>query len=263
MLTSGITALVASFLYFYASAVIWQRIKYKSTNDIRNKVLFIAILATTIHALSLGSSLYSEAGILFHMGNGLSLVALLASVALLITCINKNTTTLGIFVYPLATISTLLPLIEQGTKVLPFVLGTHILISIAAYSIMGIATAQAILYGVQEYRFRTKKLSSLMQALPPLQVMENTLIQLLIIGFLFLSFALTSGVYFIEDVFAQHLIHKTFFAILAWSVYGILLFGHFKYGWRGQKAARFTIWAYFLLIISYLGTEVILSSLGY
>jgi len=128
---------------------------------------------------------------------------------------------------------------------------------------MGIATAQAILYGRQELLFRKKKLSRLMKALPPLQVMETTLIQLVIIGFIFLSFALLSGVFFIEDLFAQHLIHKTFLAILSWLVYGAFLFGHFKYGWRGKKAARYTIWAYVLLVLSFIGTSIILSSLGY
>ncbi|HHT01012.1 MAG TPA: cytochrome C biogenesis protein, partial [Thiomicrospira sp.] len=78
------------------------------------------------------------------------------------------------------------------------------------------------------------------------------------IGFILLTFALISGAFFVENLFEQHLIHKTFFAILAWFVYGLFLFGQAKYGWRGQTAARFTIWAYFLLILSYIGTTIIL-----
>ncbi|MDX1796549.1 MAG: cytochrome c biogenesis protein CcsA, partial [Hydrogenovibrio sp.] len=82
-----------------------------------------------------------------------------------------------------------------------------------------------------------------------------------IAGFILLSFSLVSGVFFMEDMFAQHLIHKTFFAILAWLTYGVFLIGHFRLGWRGQKAAYYTIWAYILLVISYIGTEMVLLNL--
>jgi len=263
MLLSGFSALLASLLYLYASSIIWKKIQTQETTDIRPKVIKIAFAAVLIHAYALSTTLFGDQSINFNMGNGLSLVALLGGTILLITCINKSTETLGIFIYPLSALTTLLPQAFDVSTPLPPELGAHVLISIAAYSIMGIATAQAILYGVQEQRFRTKKLTTLMKALPPLQVMENTLIQLVMIGFIFLSFALTSGVFFIEDIFAQHLIHKTFFAILSWFAYGIFLFGHFQYGWRGQKAARYTIWAYFLLILSFIGTQVILSTLGY
>ena len=263
MLISGFSALFASLLYLYASSLIWRKIQSRATIDIRSQVIQLAVIATVLHAYALSATLWIDNGINFNFGNVLSLIALLGSAILLITNINKNTETLGIFIYPLAAISTLMPLAIDSAIPMSFEIGSHVLISISAYSIMGIATAQAVLYAVQERRFRTKQLSRLMQALPPLQVMEKTLIQLVLIGFIFLSFALLSGVFFIEDVFAQHLIHKTFFSILSWLVYATFLFGHFKYGWRGQKATRYTIWAYVLLIISYVGTEIVLQFIGY
>ncbi len=263
MLLSGFSALFASLLYLYASSLIWRKIQSRASVDVRIKVIQLAVVATALHAYALSSMLWVDHGINLNIGIVLSLIAVLGSAILLITNINKSTETLGIFIYPLAALTTLIPLTIHGETPLPFELGSHVLISISAYSIMGLATAQAILYAIQERRFRTKQLSRLMQALPPLQVMENTLIQLVLIGFVFLSFALLSGFFFIEDIFAQHLIHKTFFSILSWLVYATFLFGHFKYGWRGQKAARYTIWAYFLLILSYVGTKIVLRFLGF
>jgi ABC-type uncharacterized transport system permease subunit len=262
MLISGFSALFASLLYLYASSLIWRKIQSSATDDVRSQVIQLAVIATILHAYALSATLWTDYGINFHFGNVLSLIALLASAILLITNINKSTETLGIFIYPLAALTTTLPLVIHSKTPLSFDIGSHVLIAISAYSIMGIATAQAVLYALQERRFRTKQLSLLMQALPPLQVMERTLIQLVLIGFIFLSFALLSGAFFIEDIFAQHLIHKTFFSILSWLVYATFLFGHFKYGWRGQKAARYTIWAYFLLILGYVGTEIVLKLLG-
>lgn len=263
MLISAFSALFATLLYLYASSLIWRKIQSRTSVDIRLQVIQLAVIATILHTFALSLTLWIDDGINLNIGNVLSLIAVLASAILLITNINKNTETLGIFIYPLAAVSTLIPLITHGETPLSFKMGSHVLISISAYSIMGIATAQAVLYAIQERRFRTKQLSRLMQALPPLQVMENTLIQLVLIGFIFLSFALLSGIFFIEDIFAQHLIHKTFFSILSWLVYATFLFGHFKYGWRGQKAAQYTIWAYLLLILSYIGTKVVLRLLGF
>ncbi len=261
MLATGLTAIAASILYFYTSLIIWKKIQNPKSADIHSKAVQLITVAVLLHSFALSTTMWFDTYIHFHLGNGLSLVALLASIILLLTHLNKPTETLGIFVYPLAGITTLLPLAMQTPMQLPLELGSHVIISIAAYSVMGIATAQAILYSIQEKNFKAKKLSKLMLALPPLQVMESTLIQLLKIGFILLTFALVSGVFFVEDLFEQHLVHKTFFAILAWIVYGLFLFGRAKYGWRGQTAARYTIWAYFLLILSYIGTTVIIDFL--
>ena len=258
MILTGFSALLASAFYLYASYLLWQRIQTQPTPTLRQRVLNVSLIAVLLHLFALSTTLHDGTQILFGFGNSLSLIALLGSSILLLTNINKNTETLGIFIFPLAAMSTLLPIGLNDSHALPYELGSHVLISISAYSIMGLATAQAILYSVQEHRFRTKKLSAVLKALPPLQVMEKTLIQMVIIGFIFLSFALLSGVFFIEDMFDQQLVHKTFFAILAWLVYAVFLIGRVKRGWRGQKAAKYSIMAYALLILSYVGTESIL-----
>lgn len=258
MILSGFSALLASILYLYASFLLWHRIQTQPNQALRQRVLNVSLLAVLLHLFALSATLHDGTQILFGFGNSLSFIALLASTILLLTNINKNTETLGIFVFPLAALSTLMPFVLSDLHPLPYELGSHVLISLSAYSIMGLATAQAILYSIQERRFRTKKLSTVLKALPPLQVMEKTLIQLVIIGFVFLSFALLSGVFFIEDMFAQQLIHKTFFAIMAWLVYAIFLVGRTQRGWRGQKAAKYSIIAYLLLILSYIGTQTII-----
>lgn len=261
MVTSVFLAIAASLLYFYASFILWQRFQSTQTETAFNRknLLTIAILAGLLHFLSFSGHLLNNDMILFSFGLALSLISWIAVVTLLITNLNKATENLGIFIFPISALTTLLPFSGGSNHPIPIELGSHILISITAYSTMGLAAAQAILYSIQERRFQKKQLSIVFKNLPPLQIMERILIQLVIIGFIFLSFALLSGVFFMEDIFAQHLVHKTFFAILSWVTYGLLIIGHFRFGWRGQKAAYYTIWAYFLLILSYIGTEVVLS----
>ncbi len=254
----GLSAIVASLLYLVAINLLFRRIRFNKTDLHRSLLLKIVVAAATFHLISLAPQFITASGINFSLALSISFISWGAVVALLITNINKNTGILGIFIFPIAAFAPLLPLGYPVETYLTYEIGAHILLSIAAYSVLGLAAAQAILYSQQEKRFRKRQLSILFNALPPLQIMEKTLIQLTLIGFILLSLALVSGGFYIENMFAQHLIHKTFFSVLSWVIYGIFLWGHFRKGWRGQKAANFILWAYVLLLLSYLGTETIL-----
>ena len=94
--------------------------------------------------------------------------------------------------------------------------------------------------------------------------MEQVLIQLLIVSFLTLSLALITGFIFLDDLFAQRLVHKTALSVLALILLAVLLAGHYRFGWRGQKAAKMTLCAYGALVLGYFGSkfvkELVLSS---
>ncbi len=261
MLVTSFAAIIASLIYFYASLVLWNRLQSKDSKAIdwpRNRFLLYILFAAILQFFSFANSLLNGQVIMLGLGTVLSLITWLSVVSLLITNLKQTTENLGVFIFPLAGLSSILTFMPGQSAGLPLELGLHVILSISAYSILGLAGAQAILYSIQEKRFQQKKLTTLFKALPPLQVMEATMIQFVTIGFIILSMALITGAYFIEDMFAQHLIHKTFFAILAWVMYGLFLLGNNRFGWRGQIATKFTIWAYFLLVLSYIGTETIL-----
>jgi ABC-type uncharacterized transport system permease subunit len=93
---------------------------------------------------------------------------------------------------------------------------------------------------------------------PPLTLVEGLLFQLIGAGFVLLSLTLITGILFVENLFAQHLAHKTILSIAAWSVFGSLLFGRWRWGWRGRQAARITLFGMGLLLLAFLGTKFIL-----
>src|SRR5690606_22019798 len=80
----------------------------------------------------------------------------------------------------------------------------------------------------------------------------------LMTGFVLLTLALGFGFFTIDNFFAQHLAHKTAFSIISWLVYGSLLIGHWKFGWRGQKAVRFTLLGFGLLALGFIGAKFVL-----
>jgi ABC-type uncharacterized transport system permease subunit len=80
------------------------------------------------------------------------------------------------------------------------------------------------------------------------------------IGFALLTITLISGIFFSEEVMgvALTITHKIIFSILSWLVYAGLLFGRSQAGWRGKKAIKFSLFAFALLFLSYLGSKFVL-----
>ena len=77
----------------------------------------------------------------------------------------------------------------------------------------------------------------------------------------FLGFAaltLVSGVLFVENLFAQHLAHKTILSIASWIVFGTLLFGRWRWGWRGDRAVRLTLIGMVVLLLAFFGSKYVL-----
>jgi ABC-type uncharacterized transport system permease subunit len=137
-------------------------------------------------------------------------------------------------------------------------MSTHILTSIIAFSLLNIAALQAILLAIQEQQLRSHPPRRLVLSLPPLQTMEALLFQMLAAGLIFLTISLVSGYLFIENLFAQHLVHKTVLSILAWIIFSGLLLGRSRYGWRGQTAIQWTLIGFVLLLLAYFGSKLVL-----
>jgi ABC-type uncharacterized transport system permease subunit len=88
--------------------------------------------------------------------------------------------------------------------------------------------------------------------------MENLLFQLLGSGFALLTLSLGTGFIFLDNLFAQHLAHKTVLSILAWLVFAMVLAGRIRYGWRGQVAIRWTLGGFVSLMLAYFGSKMVM-----
>jgi ABC-type uncharacterized transport system permease subunit len=168
-------------------------------------------------------------------------------------------------ILPLACIAMLMEMYLPGEHILSarhsIELKYHILFSLLAYSLLSIAAVQAILLSIQEHHLRTKHPAGFIRALPPMQAMETLLFQMIAIGFILLTLALITGVIYLEDIFAQHLVHKSILSIAAWAVFGILLWGRWHHGWRGRTAIRWTLAGFITLLLAYVGSTFVLQVL--
>jgi ABC-type uncharacterized transport system permease subunit len=68
---------------------------------------------------------------------------------------------------------------------------------------------------------------------------------------------------FSEQIFGKPMQfnHKTIFSFASWVIYGWLLFGRIKYGWRGRKAIHLTLIGFVLLLLAYVVSKFILQVL--
>ena len=97
-----------------------------------------------------------------------------------------------------------------------------------------------------------------LRALPPLTELESLLFRTIAVGFVLLTATLLTGVLFVENLLAQHLVHKTVLSVLSWLLFGGLLLGRWRYGWRGKVAVRWTLAAMALLVLGFFGSKFVL-----
>ena len=178
------------------------------------------------------------------------------------SCFGRASISLGLIILPASITSILLAIAIPEVSFIPGNsspgLKWHIFVSLLAYSMLTLATLQALLLYYQNQHLHNHHPGGLLRILPSLQEMERLLFRFLIAGFVLLTIGLLSGFIFLEDIFAQHLVHKTVFGITAWLCYGILLWGHWQFGWRGKFAIRWTVGGFIFLMLAYWGSKFVL-----
>lgn len=134
----------------------------------------------------------------------------------------------------------------------------HIITSVIAFGVLSIAGVYAIFVAMIDHLLRQHSFNKLVQTLPALDTLERLLFHLIKVGFAVLTISLLTGLVYVEDLFGQHLAHKTILSIFAWLVFATLIWGRWKRGWRGRVAVRMTLAGIALLLLSYFGSKFIL-----
>lgn len=254
------------FLFYSLSAfLIFKHLSIAKTSS-RWLDLTPALIAIALQAIQLKLLIYPGDG-LINLGffTAFSLISWLVSVQILISSLYRPMESLGILMFPLSGVASVLatisPSSESLTEVTSQLIQGHIMISVIAYSLIMLSALQAITLAFQEHAIRSHHPGGFIRFLPPLHDMETLLFQMLGFGFIFLSTALVSGFFFVEDLFAQHLVHKTVLSIISWIILSILLFGRYRFGWRGKIAIRWTITAFVFIMLAYFGSKLVLEFL--
>ncbi len=117
-----------------------------------------------------------------------------------------------------------------------------------------------LLLSWQDYSLRYSRRGRWLYWLPSIESSERWVFGLTIVGFVLLSVLISSSFYFFADLVWQlpWLWHKALLAILAWSVFAVVLWGRWQFGWRGRIATYSIGCGVLLLVIVYVISQMAL-----
>lgn len=253
-----VIAVFAIVLYLVA-AVGLARPLLNGGKPLNRLALILASIAVLLHA---GILLSMHRGALdLHFFAALSLVACVVAGLTLLVNLSRPVAALGVIVFPLAALFLAIDAFVAPPTVpmqMDWPIKLHVTLALVAFSMLSIAAILAMFLAAQERALRTRRFGNWLRALPPLTQTEVLMFQLIASGFAVLTLALLSGALFIENIRAQHLIHTTVLSVLAWLVFGTLLYGRWRHGWRGKRAVRLTLLGMAVLLLAFFGTKAVL-----
>ena len=250
-------AAIATVTLYLAAAGVLGAWAWSAKQRGRHGWLPFAVLAIIFHGELHAIAWRSASGPDMHFFAALSFSALGMAALTTTMALRGQMAALGVIVFPLAALFALLYHFTGPSTptAMGWQLQLHVWSALLAYATLAIAAVLAVLLWLQERALRERRLHRWLRVLPPLTELETLLFRTITAGFALLSLALLAGALFVHDLFAQHLVHKTVLSLLAWAVFGLLLLGRWRRGWRGRKAVRLTLIAMLLLVLAFFGSK--------
>jgi cytochrome c-type biogenesis protein CcsB len=174
---------------------------------------------------------------------------------------------LGSFVAPFAAfimlISSAMPVAHTPVRpvFISLWLTIHVTTIFIGNGLFTLAFLSAIMYLIQEYQIKRKKLESFyFSRLPSLATLDNINHNSLIYGFPFLTLGMITG-----SIYAQYALGtywqwdpKEVWSLVTWLFYAALLHERIGVGWQGRKAAIMSIVCFLIVVLSFTGTGLFL-----
>ena len=177
-----------------------------------------------------------------------------------------NVRILGTFVSPLAVIFMLLSsaipsrAIPSSQLFKSFWLTFHVATMFIGMAIFALAFCAGIMYLLQERQIKSKNFGLLYRRLPSLEVLDSLNYVCLTFGFPLITIGLISGFVYAGAVWRSfwHWDPKEILSVVTWLIYAVLLHERLAVGWRGRRAAIMAIIGFSVILVTFVGTSVIL-----
>ncbi|WP_346796441.1 cytochrome c biogenesis protein CcsA [Halomonas sp. Bachu 37] len=246
----------------YVAAAIWQGMTLlRRVPPRQGMVRLLGALGLLLHIWVVFQLMELSPGLWPGFTNSATILMAVVVNILLVASLFKPVLNASVALFPLAAIvlivATWVPSQGRDTGLTPGIL-LHAISSALAFAMLVIAAVQAVLVGLQNQALRHHHIRGIVQSLPPLTTMERVLFELVWAGVLLLTLSIVSGFIFLDNLFAQHLAHKTLLSLFAWIIFTTLLVGRYRFGWRGMRAVRWTLGGGILLALAYFGSKFVL-----
>lgn len=231
----------------------WERLLIACAIGLQGSALFLAV--------------FQQGDMRFSFALALSGMCWLAAAAYWLENFRVRLEALQPLILGIAGASSALPLLFSKTHILTHAgsLGfrMHFVAAMLAYSLFALSALHAAFLNFAERQLHRRHVSRGLNALPPILALEDLLFRMIFAGFVLLTIAVGSGVFFSEALYGKPLSfdHKTLFALVSWGIFAALLLGRWRLGWRGKLAQRWLIAGFFALILAYVGSRFVLEAI--
>jgi ABC-type uncharacterized transport system permease subunit len=227
----------------------------------------ILVGALLLHAWLAWRDIVTPDGLDLSLANAVSVVGGLVAAVALVSGLLRTLPAMATIVLPVAALAVLLPAFFAHPHDYAFadkpLAAAHVAVALVSYALFLVAAVQALILMGLEKRLHRRLPDPARAGAPPLLTLERFLFRLVTTGFALLTLTLVSGMVFSEQVFGRAVpfTHKVVFSILGWLTFGALLWGRWRYGWRGRTALRWIIAGTVFVFLAYLGSKFVLEVL--
>lgn len=256
--------LIICFIGFISSAVLCAKSIYSKAQDITKLTLLIAVTTTALELILARQTFYLNNQIHLSLASMSLLVSGLINAVIIWRSIKRFNPMMVLVTSGFAALLILLLLLTpnssafytQGVVSTSLPLAIHIILSVAAYCVLVIASLYALQFHYIDSKLKAKTLA-LNSYLPPLNVVENQHFKLMSLGVILLTAALATGFAFLDNMWASGYAHKTILSLIAWAIFVTLTIGHKLYGWRGHNSSIATVAGAAILSLGYFGSRFV------
>jgi ABC-type uncharacterized transport system permease subunit len=255
--------------YLGAAWIEWRRLALPGTREtaaVAALAFWLPPSAIGAHAILLANTVVTPEGLDLSLTNALSAVECLIALIAWLGTLSRALPGIAAIAYPVAAAGAALPALIPSAHRFSFTSEPwavlHISAALVAYALLIVAALQALVLTGLERRLHRGLPEPAEATLPPLLTLERFLFRVVAAGFVLLTLTLISGVLFSEQLFGKALTYsnKIIFSVLSWIVFGALLYGRKRYGWRGRTALNWIMVGSVLLLLAYVGTKLLSDS---
>lgn len=231
---------------------------------------WLLLFAFIVHANSFGARciLTGQTPIL-SMYDTLSFLAWAMAGIYLAFQLKTKTMTLGAFVSPVVSLLMIMASAGLGGKMtIPAALQgqlvpVHVVMAVMGEALFVLASCAGAMYLIQDTLIKRKKGRGFIALLPSLRDLDKINRICLLGGFLLLTVGILLGSIWASTVWGTRWQWdpKPIWTLMVWIVYGLLLHQRLVIGWMGHKAAVFSVLALIALIVSFIATNRLFTTL--
>ncbi len=252
--------IISALAYLALMGFFANRLKHPEQN-LPSWSKFLPFIPMGFHLYSLYLAIETGAGQNLSLFNLLSLIAFISVLIIALYRFRYQAPHLMLYIALFAALSLFASLIPHQEKILSLsgdTIGiTHIWLAIISFSLLLMASVQAMLVLVLNKKLRSQP-AKIHPLMPPLLQMERFNFDLVLIGVICLTFALGLGFFLPAEVIKAQALHKIILTLIAWFSFCTFIFMYKSSKISGIQFARCTLVAFTLLALGFVGSKLVI-----